>query len=199
MDVMSALQDHPSQQLHDKLQQQLHEVCLEYEKFLAGQRKLLPYIEHEALRRSFLALKPYQEKNAVLRFKLENIQKTFQSYDSRWQRIIFQLERGGDPRQSPQRQLRSDNALTASINKPLTKSATKQLWISLENNSQAIYQQLMDAHQQLGKTFKTTAQQLQKKLSEDSIRLQKQYGCQDIEYQVIIKDEKATLKAVLKS
>jgi len=176
------------------IEQELNALVHEYDMFFKGHEKVEPVRKRQKLKRDILALTSLRINNPIIKQKAANLTHKFATFQRKWDGIWLQIENGTYKidrykMKRHQKLKGKEDAKKENIKEkediPKVKNYDKLL------NKYEITQKLLGVDKKLNKEV------LSKKLQQQAEALKKKYKAKDIDFKVIVKNGKATIKPIL--
>jgi hypothetical protein len=173
--------------LLDKLEHDLKDLEIAYEKYFLGTEKRAPEKERQKFTLSMRKTITYYIPQTDLRFRLQSITSRYNSYCGYWDRILRLIDEGRYERHTSKIQRNAET-------KPKTKAAPA----GTKNQVDSLYEQLMDAHQNC-QMRPPNKEQVAKFLDKQKNAIQKRFGDKQVDFVVVTESGKPKIKVRAKS
>ncbi len=181
-----------------RLKKKLQEVRLSFEKYFCGNEKRPPVKERDALKKDLSHLKQIYLTNASLKFQVQSLCSSFNTFESHWEKTCRLIEEGKYRRdQFRSRQIHQEK-MSDSENNKQTKSDSELPQISDELDIEGIYNNYIHSLKEHGHIKLPTKEGFTNTLKAKYLLLRQKYEHQSIDFQIELKEGKPTLKAVVK-
>lgn len=173
----------------------LEAIRIQYEQYFARILRRPPMREEEALRRSIAKLRSSAGARGAARFRLEGLHQRLLSFQRMWSRTVREMEEGTYHRDLA-RLRRSEGEA-----KPPPPSAARAAGGGEdEAKLRKLYAAWIDARERCNQgarrpSFEEMARSIRKQVP----KLMERYQAKGVDFQVVIQDGKAVLKAIPKS
>ncbi len=175
------------------IERELNELIHEYDMFFQGHERIEPTKKRQKLKRDILNLQTLRINNPIIKQKAANLTHKFALFQGKWDGIWLRIEKGTykidrykmkihnklKGKENPPKNVENNE------NKPQAKNYDKLL------NKYEVTQRLLGVNKELNKEV------LSKKLQQQAEILKKKYKAKDIDFKVIVKNGKATIKPIL--
>lgn len=174
----------------------LEAIRIQYEQYFSRLVRRPPLEDEERLRRRIAGLRSSAGARGAQRFRVESLYQRFSSYQRMWARIVREMEEGTYSRDLARLRRRRE---TVEAPPPLPKKAA-----ATTSPEDAKLRKLYDAWIEARKRCNQTSRQPSFEEMSESIRKQvprllERYQAKSIDFQVVIQDGKAVLKAIPKN
>ena len=173
----------------------LNELIHDYDMFFQGHERVEPTKKRERVRRGILNLQTLRINNPIIKQKAANLTHKFALFQRKWAQIWLQIEKGKfkidrykmkiHRKQAGKEDIDDKKAVKVTEEKPKIKDYTKLL------DKYEITQKLLGTNKKLNK------QLLSQKLNKQAELLKKKYKAKDIDFKVVVKNGKVSIKPIL--
>jgi len=174
------------------IERELNELIHEYDMFFQGHERIEPVKKRQKIKRDILNLQNLRINNPIIKQKAANITHKFALFQRKWDNIWLQIEKGT---------FKIDRYKMKIHNKLKGKGEPKKEEVTEEKPNVKNYDKLLNKYEVtqklLGVNKKLNKEVLSKKLQQQAEILKKKYKAKDIDFKVIVKDGKATIKPIL--
>lgn len=173
--------------LLDKLEHDLKDLEIAYEKYFLGTEKRAPDQERQKFTLSMRKTITYYIPQTDLRFRLQSITSRFNSYCGYWDRILRLIDEGRYERHTSKIQRNVE-----------TKPATNTAPADAKNQVDNLYEQLMDAHQSC-QMKAPNKEQVAKFLDKQKDAIKQRFGDKQVDFFVVTEAGKPKIKVRAKN
>ena len=174
----------------EMIERLLNELVFEYDMFFRGHERIEPTVKRDNLRRELSKLQTLRINNAIVKQKAANLTHKFATFQRKWKGIWLQIENG----------TYKIDKYKMERNQKLNKKKLPQENVQEEKPKENDYSKLLNKYeitqQLLGVNKKLNKEVLRKKLKEQEEILKKKYKVKGIDFKVIVKNGKATIKPI---
>ena len=172
------------------LEIKLNQLKLEYEKYFLGTRPTEPSQARSEVQKIVIKWSNQRITNTAQRFKFNSLNGRFQAFKRQWDNILRQIEAGTYKRHVFKADLRDRERGI------VDGSPTKKTGASAGGGSGELFETYRDAMMATGqKTAGLTPEKLQKAIAKQEATIKKKYGCDRVDFKVVVTDGKVKLKA----
>jgi len=171
-----------------RLERELAELILEWERFFSGDRRTPPAIERDRLRRRIRDAAEARGVRGALAFRLEQLQHRFATYAALWERLLREREEGR--RAGIVRRVETPVAGRPAPPPPANASGTA----AVPGGEADLYERWRRAKERLGDRVALGRDEFEARLEAERVRLREQLGG-EVEFDVIVRDGKVRLAA----
>ena len=169
------------------LDAKVKQLKLEYEQYFMGQRPREPTILRADVQKQIARYSNEPIKNTALRFKFSSLFSRFMVFKRQWDNNLRKIEAGTYERHVFKADLH-ENARTTSPTR--TASGPRP------QSGRGLFESYMDAAKSCGQNVASlTPQKLQAVISKQETAIRKKYGCERVNFRVVVKDGRVKLKA----
>ena len=175
------------------IERELNELLHDYDMFFQGYEKVEPIKKRQKLKKDILNLQNLRINNPIIKQKAANLTHKFALFQGKWDAIWLKIEKGT---------YKIDKYKMKIHNKLKAKKENKKNIETKEEGSQIKnYDKLLNKYEVtqklLGVNKALNKEVLSKKLQQQAEILKKKYKAKDIDFKVIVKNGKATIKPIL--
>jgi len=177
----------------EKVERLINELIHEYDMFFKGHEKIEPTRKRDYIKKELLRIQNMRLNNAIIKQRAINLTHKFATFQRKWSQIWMRIENG----------TYKIDRYKMERNKKLAekkKSKIDNIEVSSKPNKEAEYNKLLNKYevtqQLLGVNKKLNKEILKRKLKEQEEILKKKYKVKGIEFKVIVKNGKATIKPI---
>ncbi len=187
MDVAS-----PEEELK-MLEIKLTQLKLEYEKYFLGTRPTEPAQARSEVQKLVIKWSNTRITNTAQRFKFNSLNGRYQAFKRQWDNILRQIEAGTYKRHVFKADLRDRERGIGGDVSP-AGSGSKQARTG--NDRGELFETYRDAMMATGQNAKgLTPEKMQKAIAKQEAAIKKKYGCDRVDFKVVVTDGKVRLKA----
>jgi len=168
----------------------LNELIFEYDMFFKGHERIEPSVKRDNIRRELSKLQTLRINNAIIKQKAANLTHKFATFQRKWKGIWLQIENGTYKIDRYKMARNKKLKPKAPTEEPIQETKPKENDYSKLLNKYEITQQLLGVNKKLNK------ENLKKKLKQQEELLKKKYKVKGIDFKVIVKNGKATIKPI---
>ena len=175
------------------LEIRLNQLKLEYEKYFLGTRPTEPAQNRSEVQKLVIWWSNTQITNTALRFKFNSLNGRYQALKRQWDNILRQIEAGTYKRHVFKADLRDrERGITAGA--PAATSGGKRP--APRGGKSILFETYRDAMMATGQTIKgLTPEKLQRALAKQEAAIKAKYGCDKVDFKVVVTDGKVRVKA----
>jgi hypothetical protein len=175
------------------IERELNALIHEYEMFFQGHERIEPVKKRQKIKKDILNLQNLRINNPIIKQKAANLTHKFALFQRKWDNIWLQIEKGT---------FKIDRYKMKIHNKLKGKEEGKKDKITNDiSDKPKNYDKLLNKYEVtqklLGVNKKLNKEVLSKKLQQQAEILKKKYKAKDIDFKVIVKNGKATIKPIL--
>ncbi len=182
----------------EQIEQELNLLIHEYDMFFRGYEKVEPVKKREKIKKEILNLHNLRIANPIIKQKAANLTQKFSTFQRKWDSIWKQIEKG--TYKIDKYKIKLNNKLKENP-KSENQSSKKQNNENQKGKVSENYDKLLKKYEitqnLLGVKKALDKESLSKKLNEKAELLKKKYK-KDIDFKVVVKDNKAIIKPVIK-
>ena len=175
------------------IERELNELIHDYDMFFQGHERIEPVKKRQKLKRDILNLQTLRINNPIIKQKAANLTHKFALFQRKWDNIWLQIEKGTF--KIDRYKMKIHNKLKGKEkdikDKIVNEDSSKVKNYDKLLNKYEVTQKLLGVNKKLNKDV------LYKKLQQQAEILKKKYKAKDIDFKVIVKDGKATIKPIL--
>jgi len=177
----------------DNIEKMLNELVYEYDMFFRGYEKIEPTRKRDQVKRELLKLQTLRINNSIIKQKSANLTHRFATYQRKWVQIWLQIENGkykiDKYKMNRNRKLAGKEELEKGKSKTVDTAPKEKDYNKLLSKYE-VTQQLLGVNKKLNREL------IRKKLKEQEEILKKKYKVKGIDFKVIVKNGKATIKPI---
>ena len=174
------------------LEVKLTQLKLEYEKYFLGSRPTEPAQARSEIQKMVIRWSNTRITNTALRFKFNSLNGRYQAFKRQWDNILRQIEAGTYKRHLFKADLRDRER---GIGVPNTAGSGPKAAQAGDGRAN-LFETYRDAMMATGQNAKgLTPEKLQKALAKQEAAIKQKYGCDRVDFKVVITDGKVKLKA----
>jgi hypothetical protein len=167
-----------------KLDKDLRDLIVSWERFFAGDLRVPPRAENTRLSNRLRALSGKPKQRRVEQFRLEQLQHRFTSYSANWERMLREREEGRG---------RFGGSGAAVGAKPVAANAAGGSSVD-PNDSESLYDRYVAAKREHGEEVSVGRERFERQLVEKQKKLRARLG-HDVRFEVMVDDGKVKLAA----
>jgi hypothetical protein len=170
------------------LEIKLNQLKLDYEKYFLGSRPTEPAMQRAEVQKMFVKWSNTRITNTALRFKFNSINGRYQAFKRRWDDTLRQIDAGTYKRHVFKADLHDRErgiGVDAEIGKRAKGARTDDLF---ETYRDALMATGQDAS-------KISPAKLQAAIRKQEAAVKKRFGCERVDFKVVVQDGKVKLKA----
>ena len=187
MDVAS-----PEEELK-MLEIKLTQLKLEYEKYFLGTRPTEPAQARSEVQKLVIKWSNTRITNTAQRFKFNSLNGRYQAFKRQWDNILRQIEAGTYKRHVFKADLRDRERGIGGDVSPAGPGANRA---RTGNDRGELFETYRDAMMATGQSAKgLTPEKMQKAIAKQEAAIKKKYGCDRVDFKVVVTDGKVRLKA----
>lgn len=181
----------PSQEEELKiLEVRLNQLKLDYDKYFLGTRPTEPVMPRAEVQKTIIRFSNTRITNTALRFKFNSLNGRYQAFKRQWDATLRQIEAGTYKRHVFKADLRDRERGVAPDAKNTRGSAGGG------GQDSDIFETYRDAMMATGQDASgLTRAKLQKAISKQESALKKKFGCEKVDFKVVVQGGKVRLKA----
>jgi hypothetical protein len=185
------MEGEPSQEEEMKvLEIRLNQLKLDYDKYFLGTRPTEPVMPRAEVQKTIIRFSNTRIPNTALRFKFNSLNGRYQAFKRRWDTTLRQIEAGTYKRHVFKADLHDRERELTPDSKPPGGGAARS------GQDDDIFETYRDAMMATGQDASgLTRAKLQKAISKQEAALKKKFGCQKVDFKVVVQDGKVRLKA----
>ena len=174
----------------EELERTLSQLIKEYDMFFKGYERVEPTKKRQLLKRKLNNLLLSRLNNGIVKQKVANLSQKFSMYQRKWDQIWIQIERGTYKIDRYKMKLHQKNKMKSNTSPNNNVKKVETGYDSLLNKY-VTTQRLLGVHKNVD--YKS----LSKKLELQKKKIKDKYKCKDVNFKVIVKEGKATIKPFL--
>ncbi len=172
------------------LEIKMNQLKLDYDKYFLGTRPTEPAMARAEVQKMIIRFSNTRIPNTALRFKFNSLNGRYQAFKRQWDGTLRQIEAGTYKRHV----FRADLHDRERGIEPNAKTARPAATSGGPDSD--IFETYRDAMLATGQDASgLTRANLQKAIAKQEAALQKQFGCERVDFKVVVKDGKVRLKA----
>ncbi len=173
------------------LEIRLNQLKLEYEKYFLGTRPTEPAQLRSEIQKIVLRWSNTRITNTALRFKFNSLNGRYQAFKRQWDNVLRQIEAGTYKRHVFKADLHDrERGIGIDAPKAATSSGTPG------GGDPNLFETYRDAMLTTGQSASgLTPEKLQKAIEKQEAAIKQKYGCDKVDFKVIVADGKVKLKA----
>jgi hypothetical protein len=174
------------------LEVKLNQLKLEYEKYFLGTRPTEPAQARSEVQKAVIRWSNTRITNTAQRFKFNSLNGRYQAFKRQWDNIIRQIEAGTYKRHVFKADLRDRERGIGTTGGPTggAKAATAG------DGRADLFETYRDAMMATGQNASgLTPEKLQRALAKQEAAIKQKYGCDRVDFKVVVTDGKVKLKA----
>ena len=173
------------------LEIKLNQLKLEYEKYFLGTRPIEPAQMRSEVQKIVIKWSNTRITNTAQRFKFNSLNGRFQAFKRQWDNILRQIEAGTYKRHVFKADLRDRERGLA----PPTPGGGAARRDDAKSSGE-LFETYRDAMMATGASTKgLTPEKLQKAIAKQEAAIKQKYGCDRVDFKVVVTDGKVKLKA----
>ena len=174
------------------LEVRLTQLKLEYEKYFLGTRPTEPAQQRSEVQKTVLKFSNMRITNTAQRFKFNSLNGRYQAFKRQWDNIVRQIESGTYKRHVFKADLHDrERGLGSTASGGAVKGRSRG-----GDDRGALFETYRDAMMANGQTTKgLTADKLHKAIAKQEAAIKQKFGCDKVDFKVVITDGKVKLKA----
>lgn len=174
------------------LEGQIKHLRTEYEKFFMGLIRVEPIRERKRIKTTLLRSTGRPINNTSIRFRFQQLQGQFNTYQTYWDRILKQIEEGRYHREKNRYRLKKEQNIEPAAQ---TRKTNQTKGKSMD----ALYSEFLNSRQKCGESVKNVSKErLAAFVSTQKRAIQSKYGDRQVDFKVVVENGKTKLKAILK-
>ncbi|MBW2423899.1 MAG: hypothetical protein JRG86_06610 [Deltaproteobacteria bacterium] len=177
------------------LEIRLNQLKLDYEKYFLGTRPTEPAMQRAEIQKFVLKWSNTRITNTALRFKFNSLNGRFQAFKRQWDNTLRQIEAGTYKRHVFKADLHDRERALASDS---GASAPRRGGAGAPSGGEEpdLFETYRDAMLATGQdTSKLSRQKLQRALAKQEAALKKKFGCEKVDFKVVVKGGKVKVSA----
>ena len=172
------------------LEIKIHQLKLDYEKYFLGTRPTEPAMTRAEVQKTVIRFSNTRITNTALRFKFNSLNGRYQAFKRRWDLTLRQIEAGSYKRHVFKADLRDRERESAAEIK------TSRAGAASSDPGVDIFETYRDAILATGQDASgLTRAKLQSAIKKQEAALKKKFGCERVDFKVVVQDGKVRLKA----
>lgn len=179
------------------IDREIHELKVAFEQYFMGIERQAPIRRRDALRARLRSLQASGAfRMPALRFRLEQANSRFSSFDRMWTRSLSEMERGVYKRDL--NRMRRRQAAQASSKPAASQPAAKKAGPPVsDSQAKAVYEAYVAARRQTGQTIdNVTLDRVSAMLNKQAPAIMEKHGCSGVDFRVVIREGRALLQAL---
>ena len=176
------------------LEVRLSQLKLEYEKYFLGSRPTEPAQARSEIQKMVIRWSDTRITNTAQRFKFNSLNGRYQAFKRQWDNILRQIEAGTYKRHVFKADLRDRER---GFGVPNTAGSGPKA-VKDGDGRVDLFETYRDAMMATGQNARgLTSEKLQKALAKQEAAIKLKYGCQRVDFKVVITDGKVKLEAAV--
>ncbi len=172
------------------LEVRLTQLKLEYEKYFLGSRPTEPAQQRSEVQKTVLKFSNMRITNTAQRFKFNSLNGRYQAFKRQWDNVLRQIEAGTYKRHVFKADLRDRERGIDGGNPAGARAA------SPGKGGGDLFETYRDAMRATGQNTKgLTPEKLQRAIARQEAAIKEKYGCDRVDFKVVVTDGKVKLKA----
>lgn len=190
------------EQTLNMIDKKISDLKLEYEQYFIGLQKTPPGEKRDSITKALNKLGKERFKTTVQHFRYQQIKARFSTFSQHWDKILKQMENGTSKKDLFRSKLKTREEVD--INKP--KKAQKHEEDNQQNTTDSIsspvelkglYQQYLHIRSKCKeRTDNVKFEKMVDFLTQQTNQIKSKYSCRAVQFQVVVDNGKAKLKAV---
>lgn len=177
------------------LEVRLTQLKLEYEKYFLGSRPTEPSQARSEMQQTVIRLSNMRITNTAQRFKFNSLNGRFQAFKRQWDNVLRQIDAGTYKRHLFKADLRDRERGLDGAGLETTRGATGAGSVD-ERGDLHLFETYRDAMRATGQSTKgLTPERLQRAIARQEAAIKQKYGCEHVDFKVVVTDGKVKLKA----
>ena len=175
------------------LEVKLTQLKLEYEKYFLGSRPTEPSQARSEVQKTVIKFSNMRITNTAQRFKFNSLNGRFQAFKRQWDNILRQIEAGTYKRHVFKADLRDRERR---FEEPSPGGPRASRGARASDRGGDLFEAYRDALMANGQNTKgLTAEKLQRAIAKQEASIKQKYGCDRVDFKVVVTDGKVKLKA----
>jgi len=172
------------------LEIKLNQLKLDYEKYFLGTRPTEPAQQRSEIQKVVIKWSNTRITNTAMRFKFNSLNGRYQAFKRQWDNTLRQIEAGTYKRHVFKADLHDRERAIGEGTTSTAKSGSG----SVERAD--LFEVYRDAMMATGQNAKgLTPEKLQKAIAKQEAAIKKKFGCDKVDFKVVVSDGKVRLKA----
>jgi hypothetical protein len=173
------------------LEIKLTQLKLDYEKYFLGARPTEPAQQRSEVQKLVIKWSNTRITNTAMRFKFNSLNGRYQAFKRQWDNILRQIDAGTYKRHVFKADLHDrERGISASTPKTGAGGASKN------GGDTDLFETYRDAMMATGQSAKgLTPEKLQKAIAKQEAAIKQKFGCEKVDFKVVVTDGKVKLKA----
>ncbi|MBJ18846.1 MAG: hypothetical protein GY910_03725 [bacterium] len=173
------------------LEIKLNQLKLDYEKYFLGSRTTEPAQLRSEVQKTVIRWSNTRITNTALRFKFNSLNGRYQAFKRKWDNALRQIEAGTYERHIFKADLHErERGLSSEAEGPNAAPS------SAPSSAPDLFEDYRDAVLATGQNAKgLTRKNLQKALAKQEAAIKKKYGCDKVDFKVVVTSGKVKVKA----
>jgi hypothetical protein len=177
------------------LEIKLNQLKLEYEKYFLGNRPMEPAQLRSEVQKLVIKWSNTRITNTAQRFKFNSLNGRFQAFKRQWDLTLRQIEAGTYKRHVFKADLRDRERAITGANGAASSVTPADSGVTRQGNED-LFETYRDAMMATGQnTSGLTPERLQRALAKQEAAIKQRYGCERVDFKVVVSDGKVKLKA----
>jgi len=175
------------------LEVRLTQLKLEYEKYFLGSRPTEPAQARSEVQKTVIRYSNMRITNTAQRFKFNSLNGRFQAFKRQWDNILRQIEAGTYKLHVFKADLRDRER---GLDGPGPGGARGAAGAASGDGRGDLFETYRDAMMATGQNTKgLTPEKLQRAIAKQEAAIKQKYGCDHVDFKVVVTDGKVKLKA----
>jgi hypothetical protein len=174
------------------LEIKLNQLKLDYEKYFLGTRPTEPAMQRAEVQKMVIKWSNTRITNTAQRFKFNSLNGRYQAFKRQWDNTLRQIEAGTYKRHVFKADLRDRERGVEGSGAPRSGNGARA-----ERGGQGdLFETYRDAMMATGQnTSGLTPEKLQRALAKQEAAIKKKYGCEKVDFKVVVSGGKVKVKA----
>ena len=168
------------------LENKLRQLKIDYEHYFLGRQPREPINPRADLQKQFARLGGQPIRNTATRFRFNSLNSRFQALKRQWDVTLREIEAGTYKR----------HVFKANLREAGTRSDTRSATPGPATNLDTLFQAYRDAARSCGQNVDSlTPAKLEAAIAKQEAQLKDRYGCEKVDFRVVVSDGRVKLKA----
>ena len=174
------------------LEIKLNQLKLDYEKYFLGTRPTEPAMQRAEVQKMVIKWSNTRITNTAQRFKFNSLNGRYQAFKRQWDNTLRQIEAGTYKRHVFKADLRDRERGVGGGGAPKAGPGAR----TEHGGKGELFETYRDAMMATGQnTSGLTPEKLQRALAKQEAAIKKKYGCDKVDFKVVVSDGKVKVKA----
>lgn len=182
----------------DQLEKDINELKATYDLYHMGIEKREPLERRDKIKARIRQFKQAKVNRTSIRFRVQQLSARFVSLETHWTRVEKQKEAGVYYRDVNKKRHQAPEVPQTQPSKPLLQTPSPKFELS-ETKLQKLYETLLTAKKRCGEAMDIKYEDMAASLRKQAPKLLKETGASSLDFKVVIRQGKASIKAVPKS